>query len=119
MEVIEALGVSFSCIFVIYLLDKIADLEETGPEVDEVIRESVMGFGLLIGFCWEHAFNHGISAMVGRFDVFPEIMQFLACSFLAMVVLPAYVMYIHPVQFRLTEAKLAADHAEEEHAAPL
>ena len=64
-----------------------------------------MAFGVLIGFCWEHAFDLGIIAMVVRFEKYPEIMQFVACSLIAVIVLPAYIMYIVPIQFRMKDEK--------------
>jgi hypothetical protein len=106
-EVVEALIVSLICVVVIWLLDKVADLDSTGPEVDEVIRDSVLAFGVLIGFCWEHAFDMGVISISARIEDFQEIAQFFMCSFIAVVVLPAYVMYIVPVQFRMTEQKLS------------
>jgi hypothetical protein len=107
--VVEALGVTFACVGIIRLLDKIADLDATGPAVDEAVRTSVLAFGVLIGFCWEHAFDLGIVAAVLRVKAYPEIMQFLACSFIAMVIMPAYIMYIVPIQF-----KMAVEEEEEE-----
>jgi hypothetical protein len=107
MEVMEALVVSFVSIFIIWLLDKVADLDATGPEVDECIRDSVLSFGVLIGFCWEHAFDVGVISIAERIDHFREIAQFFMCLFIALIVLPAYVMYIVPIQFRMTEQKHA------------
>lgn len=104
-EVLEALVVSFTCVFIIIILDKVADLDETGPEVDEAIRDSVLAFGFLIGFCWEHAFDIGVISITRRFDAFQEIAQFFMCSFITLIVFPAYVMYIVPIQFRMHEEK--------------
>jgi hypothetical protein len=106
MEVCEALVVSFACVVIIWLLDKVADLDATGDEVDEVIRDSVLGFGVLIGFCWEHAFDIGVISITRRFDHLQEIAQFFMCSVIALIVLPAYVMYIVPIQFRMTQQKI-------------
>merc|ERR1719247_3017046 len=103
MEVQEALVVSFLCVFIIYILDKVADLEFTSDEVDEIIRDSVLGFGVLIGFCWEHAFDVGVISITHRVHEYKEIAQFFMCSFIAAIVLPAYIMYIVPIQFKMTK----------------
>merc|ERR1712196_755395 len=105
MEVLEALIMSFVCVVIIWLLDKVADLDETGDDVDECIRDSVLAFGVLIGFCWEHAFDIGVVSISARFDHIKEIAQLCMCITIALIVIPAYVMYIVPVQFRMEEKK--------------
>jgi hypothetical protein len=99
METVESLGLSISCVTIIYLLDKVAD-NATDDQVDEVIRESVLAFGFLIGFSWEHAFDLGVLAAVMRFKNYREVLQFLACCSISLIVLPAYVWYVVPIQFR-------------------
>jgi hypothetical protein len=112
MEVQEALIVSFTCVTIIYLLDKVADLEFTSDQVDEIIEDSVMGFGVLIGFCWEHAFDIGVISITARFEHFHEIAQFGMCIGIVIVVLPAYVLYIVPIQFKATKDAVAAKQEE-------
>jgi hypothetical protein len=112
MEVCEALIVSFLCVLIIWVLDKVADEEFTPDEVDEVIEDSVMGFGVLIGFCWEHAFNVGVISISRRFVSNQDIAQFVMCVGIVIIVFPAYVMYIVPVQFH--ETKPTEEKEEEE-----
>jgi hypothetical protein len=109
MEVVEAIAVSLTCVFIIRLLDIVADCKCTGPSVDSVIRDCVLAFGVLIGFTWEHPFDLGVEEIAAGFEGYEEIMQFLFCLVIAAIVLPAYKWYIVPIQFKMLEEKEAED----------
>jgi hypothetical protein len=112
MEVLEALAVTFAVVIIIYFLDKLADSKCTGEKVDECIRDSVLAFGVLIGFCWEHAFDLGVVAMAVRWEHHAEVMQLVMCLGIALIVCPAYIWYIVPIQFE--QEKLHQEREEEE-----
>merc|ERR1719460_30116 len=109
MEVVEAIVVSLTCVFIIRLLDLVADMECTKSSVDSVIRDGVLAFGVLIGFTWEHPFDLGVEEIAAGFEGYEEIMQFLFCIVIAGIVLPAYKWYIVPIQFKMLEEKEAED----------
>merc|ERR1712232_470554 len=52
-SVVTALSVTMLAIGLVYALDKIADLPETGEEVDKSIRSFMFAISILIGFSWE------------------------------------------------------------------
>jgi hypothetical protein len=111
MEVVEAIGVSLACIGIIRLLDLVADSDATDARADKVIKDSVLAFGVLIGFTWEHPFDLGVEEIAAGFEGYEEIMQFVLCSLIAAIVLPAYKWYIVPIQFKMLDEKNAEDAA--------
>jgi hypothetical protein len=112
MEVVEAIVVSLTCVFIIRLLDLVADMKSTGAAVDAVCRDCVLAFGVLIGFTWEHPFDLGVEEIAAGFPGYEEIMQFVFCLVIAAIVLPAYKWYIVPIQFKMLEEKEAEEAAE-------
>jgi hypothetical protein len=102
MEVVEAIFVSLTCVFIIRMLDIVADMESTGAAVDAVIKDCVLSFGVLIGFTWEHPFDLGVEEIAAGFgERYEAVVQFGLCTIIAAIVLPAYKWYIVPTVFHL------------------
>ena len=52
-QVLLALALSAYAFFLIFVLDKLADADFTGPDADAFIYTFMGGLGILIGFAWE------------------------------------------------------------------
>ena len=53
LDVLLALALSAYAFFLIFVLDKLADADFTGPDADAFIYTFMGGLGILIGFAWE------------------------------------------------------------------
>jgi hypothetical protein len=108
-EVMAAMIIAFSSVAAVVIIDKIADMESVSPQMEECIRDSVMSFGFLIGFSWEHAFHKSIEDITSEFNVDDHVSKslqgFAFCVVLVAIVFPAYRWYIVPTVYRLTEQK--------------
>lgn len=108
-EVTVAMTVALTSVAAIFIIDKIADLEEVPQNIEDCMRESVTSFGFLIGFSWEHAFHQSIedisSEIPAADNVHKALRCFLFCVAVVIIVFPAYRWYIVPTVYRLTEQK--------------
>jgi hypothetical protein len=110
-EVTVAMLIALSSTAAIFIIDKIADMEAVGQEIEGCIRESVMAFGFLIGFSWEHAFHKSIEDITATFpeyegyEVSKSVQCFVLCVCVVAIVFPAYRWYIVPTVYRLSEQK--------------
>jgi hypothetical protein len=108
-EVVVAMFVGIASVIMIFIIDKIADTEALPQNVEDCMRESVISFGFLIGFSWEHAFHQSIEDITSEIDsdghVDKALRCFLFCVAVVAVVFPAYRWYIVPTVYRLTEQK--------------
>jgi len=99
-SVIIALIVSAISFLLIFVLDKIADLDATGDEIDTAIFTVILSFGIMVGFSWEVCFDTGIETISE--EVFPEgawreWSKLTMAVVLAAIALPAWRLYILPV----------------------
>lgn len=114
-----AMFLSFASFALIFILDKIADMDATGENADRAIRTIITSLGLVIGFSWEQCFDMAVESITERMSgdapkCWPKL---LITLFLAIIVLPAWRLYILKNVMEL-EAKSDADpfsiNAEEE-----
>ena len=78
-------------------LDKLADLECTGPVFDQNLRLLVMPIGTLIGYGWKGAFQAAGLTIVQQIHVFSApLEQLILAVLLLIVIMPAWRMYILP-----------------------
>lgn len=99
LDVLLALALSFYAFFLIFVLDKLADADWTGPDADAFIYTFMGGLGILIGFAWEQAFERSLETVVeGAEDMhvhYPEpLLKGLLASFVVILVLPAWRIWI-------------------------
>jgi hypothetical protein len=82
-------------------------MEKISEKVETCLRRIILTFGVLIGFCWEHAFSEGIGIIAGRVHnithLNTEVLKLIGCSTVALVVLPAFRLYIVPKVFKLKD----------------
>jgi len=115
-EVVIALFVTTVALIFIFFLDVIADLPETGKDVDKAIRAVVQALGILIGFSWEKAFDtavEGVSESTEKYAP-PSGTKLVMAIVLAGVVVPAWRMHILPTILAFEEEEEAEEEAEEE-----
>lgn len=62
-SVVLALVVSFIAFALIYVLDKVQDLEATGDVADRCTRSIMGALAILIGFSWEQSFDKGFEVI--------------------------------------------------------
>ena len=99
LDVLLALALSGYAFFLIFVLDKLADADWTGPDADAFIYTFMGGLGILIGFAWEQAFERSLETVVeGAEDAhvhYPEpLLKALLASFIVILVLPAWRIWI-------------------------
>jgi len=97
-EVVIALMVSVIALVAVFILDKLADWDATGPEADRAIITVIMSFGLMVGFAWERCFAAGIEAITERHfsppgSWRPWVLLGMALATAALI-LPAWSQYI-------------------------
>ena len=94
---VVALGVTWGGFAVMVFLDKLADLDCTGPVFDQNLRNLVMPISTLIGFGWKGAFADAGASLVQKVHWFPApLEQAILAVFLLSVILPAWRLYILP-----------------------
>jgi len=106
---VVALAISFLAFCLIRILDLIEDMEATGEVTDKCTRSMIDSLAILIGFSWEHSFNVGVKVLAEltreKGDWCPVVAQFaLACA-VALVVIPAWRLYILKMVLKLRKEK--------------
>ncbi|CAK9058275.1 unnamed protein product [Durusdinium trenchii] len=99
LAVICAVVVTCFALLLIFVLDKLADMEFTDNEVDSSLRALISSLGILIGFSWERSFDEAVGGLAeGRvFGLPPPVLTLILAIFLASMVVPAWKWYILPV----------------------
>merc|ERR1711972_163039 len=93
--VVIALFVTSVALSLIYAMDVLADMPETGKDFDKAIRAVVQALGILIGFSWEKAFDTAVEEVVDEVSFLPPPIPKLALALiLAAAVIPAWKWYI-------------------------
>merc|ERR1711862_835041 len=115
--VVIALFVTAVALSLIFGLDVLADMPETGKDFDKAIRAVVQALGILIGFSWEKSFDLAVESVCGQVEFMPEpITKLLLAIILASVVIPAWKMHILPTikEFEEEEEEEEAREEKEE-----
>jgi len=104
-RVLMALVVSFGSFILIFGLDYLHDLPLTDSLAEAAIRKVIKAMGILIGFSWEESFHASVAAFAElTSSLFQRTMvQFFLGLALAMIVVPAWRLYILQKVLRLTE----------------
>ncbi|CAL1150633.1 unnamed protein product [Cladocopium goreaui] len=99
LAVLCALVVTFLAIIVIFVLDKLADMDFTDDEVDSSLRALIQSLGILIGFSWERSFDEAVGGLAEGhvLGLPPPVLTLLLALGLAGAVMPAWKWYILPV----------------------
>jgi len=87
-RVLLALVLSTAALLIIFLLDLVED-NAAGARVARVVQNVVNALCILIGFSWEHCFDGGVEAVVGKFTN-PVSMDLALTALVAMVIIPAW-----------------------------
>lgn len=122
-QVVLALFVTTFTFGMIFLLDKIADSDQTDEDTDQKIRACVQGLGILIGFSWEKSFDFAVIEVATNIHVMPQAQTKLILAIvLSAVVVPAWRIHILPTivkleeEFEEHEKEKEERHEKEEHA---
>merc|ERR1719316_1150723 len=95
---------------IIFVLDKIADLDATGSDADEAIRTIIEALGILVGFSWEQSFDTAVDSITERVTAMPPpITKLLMSLCLVAIVLPAWRIYILQRVLILEEEEMAKE----------
>ena len=95
LKVILACLLTVYAFALIFVLEKLASLEATGPKADQAIYTVMGSLGILVGFTWEQAFERSVSTVVQATPDFPApLLKAGLALFIVAMVLPAWRMYI-------------------------
>ncbi|CAJ1329413.1 unnamed protein product [Effrenium voratum] len=99
LSVICAVAVTGLALGLIFVLDKLADMDFTDDEVDCSLRALITSLGILIGFSWERSFDAAVGGLAENrvFGLPPPILTLILAIILASMVMPAWKWYILPV----------------------
>uniref|UniRef100_A0A7S0AJG9 Uncharacterized protein n=1 Tax=Pyrodinium bahamense TaxID=73915 RepID=A0A7S0AJG9_9DINO len=93
-----AVGVSFVSFLIMFILHFLERLDCTGPRADMEIHRMLQPLAILIGFAWKFAFDASIKAITSHEHVLPvPVMDLTIALLLALLVVPAWRLYILPV----------------------
>mmetsp|Transcript_11565 Transcript_11565/g.21920 ORF Transcript_11565/g.21920 Transcript_11565/m.21920 type:complete len:656 (+) Transcript_11565:41-2008(+) len=103
LHLILAALVTFMAVIAIWVLDKLADLDVTGDDIDHAIIQVIGGNSILVGFAWEQCFDRAIEVIskeAGYFG-FPSLAMKLALAAACMcIIVPAWRRWILPMVLR-------------------
>jgi hypothetical protein len=111
-RVCMAVGISFFSFTIITLLDKLADMDCTGPMTDEAIIQIINAISILVGFSWEQAFDGAVEVLGAR-TPHPVVAEMVLAVFVAVVVIAPWRRYILMKVIHLQDEREAA--AEDVH----
>lgn len=95
LKVILACFLTVYAFTLIFVLEKFASLDCTGPKVDQAIYTIMGSLGILVGFTWEQAFERSVGTVCQAVKQVPEpLLKCFLALFLVAMVLPAWRMYI-------------------------
>jgi len=105
LHVIIALFLSVVAFMMIFVLDKVIDLELMGQGHEAKVEIIILAFGVLIGFAWEQSFDAAVDVVAeGLEGRFPVAGSKLGMSIiLVIIVFPAWRFYILPLEQELAE----------------
>mmetsp|Transcript_7849 Transcript_7849/g.17235 ORF Transcript_7849/g.17235 Transcript_7849/m.17235 type:complete len:587 (-) Transcript_7849:256-2016(-) len=91
-----AMSASLLAMFLIIPLDKLADMDATGPRTDKAIIQIIRGLGILIGFAWEQCFDQAVASLASGFGHAAGAVKLAMACFVVAIIVPAWHMYILP-----------------------
>mmetsp|Transcript_72490 Transcript_72490/g.128067 ORF Transcript_72490/g.128067 Transcript_72490/m.128067 type:complete len:547 (-) Transcript_72490:64-1704(-) len=99
-RVILSMVVSAGTFMLIFLLDKLKDMDCTKESADTAIKSIIQALAILIGFTWESAFDAGVEALseltAHNGEWCPVFVKLLMAVTIALVSIPAWRKYILP-----------------------
>lgn len=114
-EITVALFVTAMALALIFVLDKVEDMEATGQAVDSACRAVIKAISVLIGFSWEKAFDTAVADFTEAVTFFPHpLTKLFLAVLLAALVVPAWRMHILPCVLAFEEAEEEQEADEEE-----
>mmetsp|Transcript_126635 Transcript_126635/g.404660 ORF Transcript_126635/g.404660 Transcript_126635/m.404660 type:complete len:364 (+) Transcript_126635:1399-2490(+) len=116
-RVLLSLIVSFTVLFVVRGLDRVADMEVTGDEADLTIFSIINALSILVGFSWEHAFHLGVEVVAVKLG-YPVAGQFVLALIVAAVAIVPWRRHILQkvlhLEKEVAESKHMSLHKQEE-----
>ncbi|CAE7690812.1 HMA1 [Symbiodinium pilosum] len=103
LHLILAALVTFIAVVAIWVLDKLADLEATGEDLDHAIIQVIGGNSILVGFAWEQCFDRAIEVIAAQgtfFRVPPLAVKLALAAACICVIIPAWRRWILPMVLR-------------------
>lgn len=103
LHLILAALVTFIAVVAIWVLDKLADLEATGEDLDHAIIQVIGGNSILVGFAWEQCFDRAIEVIAAQstfFRVPPLAMKLALAAACICIIVPAWRRWILPMVLR-------------------
>lgn len=115
LRVSMAMVLSFVSFVIIFGLDTIADMDETGDAAEDAIRTIVEALGILVGFSWEQSFDVAVDNCVE--GLMPELApkfnpvfeKLILSVMLAAIVIPSWRLFILPTQQELAKMEKEND----------
>lgn len=98
-HVIIALSLSAFACLLIRGLDCLEDWGKNHSDqvdsdtVSKAVSVAITALGILVGFSWERSFDHGVSS-ISTLTRDPELSKFISAFIVAIVIVPAWSMYI-------------------------
>jgi len=92
-----ALVISFTSFTSIRGLDALADLDSTGPTVDDAIRQIIGAIALLVGFGWEQCFDVAVES-ISSVVPYRQATKLGLALFCVAIIGPAWKWWILPMQ---------------------
>jgi hypothetical protein len=94
-RVLLAVEISFIAFFVTVCLDKLADMDATGPIADRAIITIIMAISMLVGFAYEQSFDGAVEALADMcFKENPIVAELVLTIGIWILVYPAWRWYI-------------------------
>jgi len=120
-RIVLNLFVTAVALALIFLLDKVADLDSTGHEVDTAARSVIKAIAVLIGFSWEKAFDTAVESIAETIEALdrrmsPSLTKLALAVLLAATVIPAWRMHILPTIIEYEELEEEQEEKEAEEA---
>eukprot|EP00931_Biecheleriopsis_adriatica_P106517 TRINITY_DN80954_c0_g1_i1.p1 TRINITY_DN80954_c0_g1~~TRINITY_DN80954_c0_g1_i1.p1 ORF type:complete len:669 (+),score=126.87 TRINITY_DN80954_c0_g1_i1:81-2087(+) len=101
LQVCLATFVSSGSFIIIWVLDKLADLDWTGPATDHAIIQVIGGNAILVGFAWEQCFDRAIEVIAFEDEVqsiMPEtVTKVVLAAACICIIVPAWRRWILPM----------------------
>eukprot|EP00928_Gymnodinium_smaydae_P046843 TRINITY_DN31225_c0_g1_i1.p1 TRINITY_DN31225_c0_g1~~TRINITY_DN31225_c0_g1_i1.p1 ORF type:complete len:591 (+),score=144.40 TRINITY_DN31225_c0_g1_i1:182-1774(+) len=95
-----AVVISMVAFAFIYFCDLLADQTWTGKTTDKILRHMIEAYSVMLGFSWEQSFDLAVAA-VGEHASHPTLVKSVLSIMTVIIVVPAWVHYIAPMQVSL------------------
>jgi len=126
MQVLLAWVVSMVAVTLIFILDKIGDMDATGKNTERIIKSIINAIGILVGFSWEQSFDGGVEAISDLTVQFaswcPVVTKLGLGIFVALVIVPAWrrhilrnVLHEQPITRQMHDRELVSASIRSQH----